>query len=218
MKDLYHVLGVSKDATAAEIRSAYRRRARAVHPDCSAEDGQSFRELQQAYDILGDPARRQAYDRRRRPATRQPHPARDEPTRSSPSPFAGDDQSGLLSELRRHFGHQAAPQRQPPASERDLNLRVRITPREARHGGHLHFRLSVPQVCPRCGGSGATGFYRCPTCRGAGTVREKMPVELSFPPGMHDGQRTTVSLAPIGLPQLNLTLSFTLKQNSWSPG
>lgn len=209
MKDLYHVLGVSEDATQAEVRTAYRRRARAVHPDCSEEDGKLFRELQEAYDVLGDPVRRKAYDRQRRPAAARRRGFRRKPSRPPASPYADSEGSTLLSELRRHFGHTAGPGR-PSSGSRSLNLQARITPREARRGGRLRFRLLVPKACGRCGGSGLTGFYHCAGCRGTGMVREQIPVAISFPAGTRDGQQADLSLAPLGFDDLHLSLTFTI--------
>jgi Ca-activated chloride channel family protein len=64
-KDYYAILGLSKTATAQDIKKAYRRLARRYHPDASVdeEDATRFREIQQAYDVLGDPDQREAYDR-----------------------------------------------------------------------------------------------------------------------------------------------------------
>lgn len=197
MKDFYHVLGVSEDATQAEIRTAYRRQARAVHPDCSDEDGQSFRELQEAYDVLGNPQRRRAYDRRR--GSRYGSGARVEPVRPSSAPFADDASSSVLSQLRRHFGQGRGEPRRPVGRAGEVSLRVRITPAEARYGGRVHLRLVVPAACGRCGGRGATGFYRCAACGGTGVVREAVPVAISFPAGVQDGEAVAVVLAGVRL-------------------
>jgi DnaJ-class molecular chaperone len=65
--DLYAVLNISADATADEIKRAYRELARQVHPDMQDKQGtaQLFRQVQEAYEILSDPSKRAAYDRQR---------------------------------------------------------------------------------------------------------------------------------------------------------
>jgi curved DNA-binding protein CbpA len=76
--DLYQVLGLPPDASRADIVRAYRQQARAVHPDAHpADPGASdrFRALTQAYEVLGDPARKDAYDHRRSSAAPPPRPA-----------------------------------------------------------------------------------------------------------------------------------------------
>ena len=73
--DLYELLGVRRDATPGEITRAYHRRARALHPDtqpCQAGEPARFRELEEAYRVLHDPARRAAYDQELRQATVRP--------------------------------------------------------------------------------------------------------------------------------------------------
>jgi hypothetical protein len=71
-EDLYAILGVSPDASADDVRHAYRRKARNCHPDVTGEPAAAarFRRLRDAYDVLGDPIRRRAYDR-----SRAAHPA-----------------------------------------------------------------------------------------------------------------------------------------------
>lgn len=68
MKDYYAVLGVDADVTDAALKSAYRRKASAFHPDRnpSADAAENFREMQEAYDLLSDPAKRRDYDENRR--------------------------------------------------------------------------------------------------------------------------------------------------------
>jgi hypothetical protein len=68
MKDYYAVLGVAADANSTALKTAYRRRAAALHPDRnpSTDAAAQFREVQEAYELLGDPARRQDYDENRR--------------------------------------------------------------------------------------------------------------------------------------------------------
>ena len=69
-KSYYAILGIAADASPGEIRSAYRRLAKAFHPDRYAGGSQTFRDIQEAYAVLGDHARRMAYEDRRRQAAR----------------------------------------------------------------------------------------------------------------------------------------------------
>jgi curved DNA-binding protein CbpA len=85
--DLYLVLGLSPDASRTEIVHAYRRQARALHPDARPSDPDAsarFRALTQAYEVLSDPSRRDAYDQRRAPA--KPTPAKRAPAKPAPRP------------------------------------------------------------------------------------------------------------------------------------
>jgi len=68
MKDYYAILGIASDATAEAIRTAYRRKALRFHPDRNPapEASETFREVQEAYDVLADPQHRFAYDENRR--------------------------------------------------------------------------------------------------------------------------------------------------------
>jgi curved DNA-binding protein CbpA len=90
--DLYRVLGVSRDATAAEITRAYRRRARAVHPDTAppgAGAAARFRVVSEAYQVLSDPARRAVYDRASYRETAPGH-SQAAPGRARPRPAGAD--------------------------------------------------------------------------------------------------------------------------------
>src|SRR6266446_2147485 len=84
-KDYYLVLKVGHQATADEIRSAYRHRAHELHPDISNFDSEPFLELQEAYAVLGDPALRAAYDRDAEPI--QVRVATGFSKRRAPEPF-----------------------------------------------------------------------------------------------------------------------------------
>ena len=86
-RDYYLILGIPEDATASEVRSAYRSAARAHHPDLNPGDDAAvdrFKQVQQAYDVLGDPTRRAAYQRARRSGGAGPGgPASSHPTPGS---------------------------------------------------------------------------------------------------------------------------------------
>jgi hypothetical protein len=86
--DYYELLGLRSEATAAEVKSAYRTLARTMHPDVGGSDGQ-FRLLQEAYETLADPVRRAAYDRKR--TAKAKRAARSGTTRRRPGRSFGED-------------------------------------------------------------------------------------------------------------------------------
>ena len=82
-KNYYFILGVNEDATQGEIKTAYRRHAKELHPDRSGKGAEAFLDLQEAYGVLGDPKQRRDYDKRKyalrsqhAPRSMQPEPLR----------------------------------------------------------------------------------------------------------------------------------------------
>lgn len=161
MKDYYAILGISRQATQEEIKSAFRAKARSTHPDANPDDPLAearFREVAEAYEVLGDPSRRHAYDR-------------------------GDrlDLSGLFAHfgdfddlLRSMFGGSGfAPNRGSGLRARDLLVRTEISLGEAAFGTNREVEYQASVRCEECEGSGAAPGSlrrRCLTCGGNGSV------------------------------------------------
>jgi molecular chaperone DnaJ len=181
-KDYYAVLGVPKNASAAEIKKAYRKLAQKHHPDAKPGDTESedrFKEISAAYDVLGDTEKRTAYDRVREmgPAGFGGFPgAGGQPGSGSPGGFSYETVDiGDLSDLfGGMFGGAGRRARRPRARRgADLETEVRLSFEDAIAGVTVPVRLTGPAPCSTCHGSGAAPGTQptvCPNCGGSGQV------------------------------------------------
>jgi molecular chaperone DnaJ len=171
--DYYKALGVEKKATAEEIKKAYRKLARRYHPDRNPDDKQAeerFKEISQAYDVLGDPEKRKQYDSGSGPFA----------TGAGPGggfggfgnfDFEGSSMGDILSNL--FGGGGGRGQRQRPRAERggDLEAQVTISFDQAISGAQVPLSVPMHATCATCHGTGAkpgTSPIVCPRCEGRG--------------------------------------------------
>lgn len=170
--DLYETLGVRRNATPVEIRRAYQKLARQLHPDLNPGDpvaAQRFRAVSRAFEVLSDPQRRVQYDRGESVA--QPAPAPE-------LGFEGFDFSAEMHVGRLEFREiieGLSPARAPEGASRgeDLEEVARITFPESFHGTRRRVNVVRFERCPGCQGTGDLELGRrpCPTCQGTGKVR-----------------------------------------------
>ena len=175
-KDLYEILGVSKDASESEIKKAFRRRARELHPDVNkaADAEDQFKELNEAYDVLSDPNKRAQYDR----------------FGTIPSAAGGgygggsgyvdfDDLfgggfGGMGDIFSSFFGGQGGQGGRPARKEgRDMGVGLRITLEEVARGVEKEIVYDRLAPCPDCKGTGLGEngkVVTCPECGGKGRV------------------------------------------------
>ncbi len=174
-KDYYEILGVGRNATAKEIKNAYRRLARKYHPDANPGDPSAeerFKEINEAYEVLSDEEKRAAYDR----AGRFFAGGVGETWRPGDFESFGFGIEDLLGNLGgfagfRDFGAARGSSRKG----RDLLYNARLTFEEALRGKEIALRIERDAACGSCGGSGAepgTAIEECPTCGGTGTISE----------------------------------------------
>jgi molecular chaperone DnaJ len=179
-KDYYKALGVGKGASQDEIKKAYRKLARKHHPDQNAGDPKAeerFKEISEAYDVLGDPDKRKDYDRGTGPFATGPGGAGG----FDPSSFGGSV-SDILSNL---FGGAGGPAPgggargragRPRAQQgRDLETEVSLGFDQAVEGAQVPLAVPTSAPCPTCHGTGAkpgTTPRICPVCNGRGVETE----------------------------------------------
>lgn len=181
-RDYYEILGISKDADANEIKSAFRKLAKQYHPDLNPDDKEAetkFKEVNEAYEILSDPEKRAKYDR-------FGHDAFDQN-----AGFGGgagfEDFGDIFGDIFGDFfgggfggtGQQA--QRTGPKAGSDLKIKLDIDFEEAAFGTKKEVKINRIEKCHVCDGSGAkkgTSKKTCPTCNGTGSVRtvQKTPL------------------------------------------
>ena len=161
--DHYETLGVTRDATTDEIKSAYRKLARRLHPDANREDPDAeerFKEVTIAYEVLSDPDKRQHYDL-----------YGDEKV---PSGFGGFGDIGDISDLFSTFFGGGTRTRGPTRGS-DILAEVQLTLEEAATGVERDVPLRTLSECDVCAGTGAKpGTYpsRCSDCGGSGELRQ----------------------------------------------
>lgn len=222
-KSYYAILGISSSATEDEIRSAYRRLAKEFHPDHYEGGSEIFREIQEAYAVLGDARRRYDYEQKisrasikkpYRPATYpEPEPLIPEkdpvdmgeisPVRSFQSFAPSFDE--IFDWLWRNFSDLT-----PPKSDRieNLTLEVTLTPEQAHRGGSARIMVPARAVCPTCRGYGGVGPYECSRCAGEGAIFGEMPVSVSFPPGLARDHAVMIPLDRFGIRNTCITVLF----------
>ncbi len=200
-RDYYEVLGLSKGAPEAEIKKAYRRLARKLHPDVNPGDKAAqkrFQEVQEAYEVLKDEEKRRAYDRFGHAGPGPGFGGGFDPRGAAGGPGAGGFgggqgfegfhfEGGDLGDL---FGNLFGGGRRSPAGPQageDTRAQIEVPFRDAVLGGMATLALRRERSCSTCGGTGRAGKGACPTCRGEGVVAESERVRVRIPEGTENG-------------------------------
>ena len=182
-RDFYDVLGVARGASADEIKKAYRKKAKELHPDRNADNPEAetqFKEANEAYEVLKDAEKKAAYDRFGHAAFEGGMGGGGRPGGG----FGGGQGQGdfasafsdVFDDLFGDFmgGRQGGGGRQRAARGSDLRYNLRVTLEEAHQGLQKTINVPTSVACDSCNGSGAEGGVEpttCPTCSGMGKVR-----------------------------------------------
>ena len=223
-KSYFVILGVSPSATADEIKSAYRRLAKEFHPDHYTGGNETFREIQEAYSVIGNAQRRQEYEKQ---ISKKPlnlsvkrtayHP---EPEPLIPEPEAID--VGEISPVRSFqtfspsfdevfdwlWSNFSSLTRPKSGRIQNVTLEVPLTRDQTFRGGTARVLVPARAVCPTCRGFGKLGPYECSRCAGEGDISGEVPVSISFPPGLTTDHAVMIPLDRFGIRNLHMTVLF----------
>ncbi|HAM36964.1 MAG TPA: molecular chaperone DnaJ [Elusimicrobia bacterium] len=176
-EDFYNLLGVARNASEAEIKSAYRKLAMKHHPDRnpgSKESEEKFRKINSAYEVLSDPKKRQVYDQFGEAGLSG---AGGGPRGGPGFGGAGFDAQDVFGDLFEQFfgeGGAGGGRRRGARRGADLKYEVEVSLEEAFKGVMHPLAFDRVETCPSCRGTGArsgSSLKRCPTCRGNGRVQ-----------------------------------------------
>ncbi|GAC1416846.1 MAG: molecular chaperone DnaJ [Candidatus Velthaea sp.] len=217
-KNYYDILGIDKNAAEKDVKSAYRKLARKWHPDTNPDNQkkaeEKFKDIQEAYEVLGDPEKRRKYDvlgsdwqqaAREAEQQRTYHQAQQEAAYTNFGGFGstggfapgGAGGAGGASGFSDFFdmfftgiGKRGGPG--PTTFQergQDLETTIDLTLPEAYEGGKKTVTLQLEDTCSRCHGTGTDRNRICPVCHGTGRVIETKKFEVAIPKGVREVQR-----------------------------
>ncbi|HEY7495395.1 MAG TPA: DnaJ C-terminal domain-containing protein [Candidatus Tectomicrobia bacterium] len=199
-QDYYEVLGVSRTATADDIKKAYRMLARKYHPDVNPGDTtaeEKFKEIGEAYAVLSDPEKRQRYDQLganwKAGADFTPPPGweRERVDFGDLGDLfgAGRGMGGFSDFFETLFGARRGPRAGAGFAMRgqDVEAAIDLSLEDAHHGATRTITLQTTAVCSTCNGSGVQEKQPCATCRGMGMVTRPKTLEVTIPAGVRHG-------------------------------
>jgi len=206
MKDYYKILGLSPDCSQEDIKKAYRKLARNSHPDsCGKEDSSQFREVQEAYEAIGEQNKRNNYDSERQIELQQSQTI---PTYSFRNRETGFDYSFSFENyfdqiLNRFLNDDPFILRSGSFGN---TLELILNPEEARTGGVIPVEVPIYQSCPVCRGNGRSLFFFCDHCEGSGSIIQNSVIKIEILPNVANSSQYNISIPGYGI--LNITITI----------
>ena len=205
-KDYYKVLGVTRSASADDIRKSFRKLARKYHPDVNPGDKKAeekFKEINEAYEVLSDPDKRKKYDTLG-PNWQEQFGANGRRAyqyggRGAPFDFDPTGNSGGFSDFfETLFGRGNTARTSGTAATRkrageNIDQPVEVTLQEAYQGGTRTFNIQSAEVCSVCHGTGEYANRVCSNCSGQGSLPKNKRIQVKIPAGVDNGSRIRVA-------------------------
>jgi molecular chaperone DnaJ len=177
-KDYYEILGIDKNASAKEIKKAYRTLAKQYHPDHNNDSDaeQKFKEVSEAYEVLSDETKRKAYDQYGHAGTQGFGAGANGGYGYGSDPFDMGDISDIFNSMFGGgfgFGGGFQTSRQNDNSGSNLRYKIRLDFMESMKGGEYKLKINKDTPCKECEGSGSKNGEKktCTTCGGQGRVQ-----------------------------------------------
>jgi DnaJ-class molecular chaperone len=219
-KDYYKILGVSREATADELKKTFRKLARKYHPDVNPGDSKAeakFKEINEAYEVLSDPEKRNKYDTLGPNWQDQFGPQYNSGTgrrygfggrpSSSSSPYGGfESGSPAFSDFfETLFGRSNAASTSGTSTRstmrddlrkrtgEDIEQPVEVTLQEAYLGGVRTFNIQSAEICATCKKTGEVGGKICTACGGQGVIPRSKRIQVKINAGVDNGSKIRVA-------------------------
>lgn len=208
-KNHYVVLGISKGADLNQIKRAYRKMVKQLHPDLTQSvSSDEFRKAREAYETLIDEHKRKRYDADlEQPIAMANKPKTQKVIQKRTSILSEMDYfKSVADEFFDGFlpGFYAKERRYSP--DKDLYYEIVLSFHEARTGGLFPIKVPVIESCPRCGQLQVWDQFFCPACSGHGCIQNHREFSLSIPPRTKHGTTQRISLEDIGLSGVHLNI------------
>jgi len=213
--DYYETLGISKTASEKEIKQAYRKLARQHHPDLHQGDAkakaeETFKLINEAYEVLGDPDKRSKYDQLgmnwqagdnnhfdpSNPAGNQTYTYQRSANFDNSNFGFSDFFSSIFGQDFTRGEHGSSQARSANYKGEDVDANISLTVNELINGVEKELYLSLPNVCTTCHGQRFSQQSICPSCGGTGVIEDTKTVKVKIPAGLYPG--ATLRLKGLG--------------------
>ena len=200
-RDYYEVLGIKRDATQDQIKQAYRKLARKLHPDVNPGDKSAeakFKEINEANEVLSDTEKRKRYDQLganwKDGAEFTPPQGWGGGNVDFSSVFSGGGFSDFFEAFfgggrgaERSSQSRGRSSRSRSARGQDAEAEMALSLEDAHAGGRHRLSIQSVRICPTCEGTGIAKGNACPTCGGSGQVLSPRSIDVKIPPGAREG-------------------------------